>query len=351
MLFAGILILAAGVARGQTLTNPDLSAIGDMRVVTRSSEAADSAGTRQLSFQFKELELALNAYLNPYMRADVFLGISGDGIEIEEANFTILRGLPLSLQFNAGKYLLDFGRINQQHSHQWAWIERPLMNQQMMGDEGLRVVGVRASTLIALGDNAVTITGSAFGSDAFAEEDAPDDGTPEQTMGNGRITVFRQLSDFWDLEVGGSFLAGEYDPAQSLSLQMSEADVKIKWRPDTYRALVWTGQVNTSQRDVAADDSLATVTTVDATGAFTSLELVWHKRWSAGGFLDWTQDPVVADEEAHAQGAFFAFSPAEETARFSLVFRHQTSDATDYADNSLNLQFLWALGPHKPHSF
>jgi hypothetical protein len=80
---AGILIATAGTARGQTLSNPDLSAIGDMRVVARTSEAADSTGKEQLEFVFEELELALNAYLNPYMRADVFLGINSDGIEIE----------------------------------------------------------------------------------------------------------------------------------------------------------------------------------------------------------------------------------------------------------------------------
>jgi len=33
------------------------------------------------------------------------------------------------------------------------------------------------------------------------------------------------------------------------------------------------------------------------------------------------------------------------------VYRHQTSDMYAFADNSLTLQFLWSLGPHKPHTF
>jgi hypothetical protein len=300
---------------------------------------------------FEELELALNAYLNPYMRADVFLGINSDGIEIEEANFTILRGLPLSLQFNAGQYLLDFGRINQQHPHQWAWIERPLMERAMLGDEGLRAVGARASTLIALGDNAVTLTASAFGSDAFAGEDAGDGGAAEKIMGNARISIFRQIGDYWSVEAGGSYLAGEYDPVESLSLDLAEADVKVKWRPDSYRALVWLAQVDTGSREAATEDTLATITSVDATGAFTSVELVWRKRWSGGGFFDWTQDPWIDGAQTTAAGAFFGFSPAEETARISLVYRHETSDLYAYPDDSLTLQFLWAMGPHKPHTF
>jgi hypothetical protein len=350
-LIVEILILAAGAARSQTLANPDLSAIGDMRVIARSSAAADSMGTGQLEFRFEELELALNAYLNPYMRADVYLGINDAGIEIEEANFTILRGLPLSLQFNAGQYLLDFGRINPQHPHQWAWIDRPLMERAMLGDEGLRAVGTRVSTFFALGDNAVTITASAFGSNAFADEDADDDGAAEKIMGNGRASIFRQFGDFWSLEVGGSYLAGEYDPSESLSLHMAEADLKLKWRPDSYRALIWMAQVDTGSRDVVSADTLATVSTVDATGAFTSLGFIWRKRWSAGGFFDWTEDPWIQDATTTAAGAFFGFSPAEETASISLVYRHETSDLYDYTDDSLTLQFLWSMGPHKPHTF
>ncbi|HEX5131929.1 MAG TPA: hypothetical protein VFX92_05520 [Candidatus Krumholzibacteria bacterium] len=348
---AGFTVMLTGVVHAQTLSNPDLSAIGDMRVIARGPEAADSAGTGQLAFSFEELEIALNAYLNPYMRADVFMGFSDSGVEIEEANFTVLRGLPFSMQFNAGKYLLDFGRINSQHPHQWSWIERPLMSRAMLGPEGLRAIGVRASVFAAVGDNAVTLTGSAFGSDAFAPEDAPEATAPEKIMGNGRLSVFRQIGDYWSAEVGGSYLAGEYAPSGALSLSMGAVDMKVKWRPNAYQAFVWVAEIDTGHRDIVSADSLATTTRVEATGAFTSAEMVWRKRFDAGAFFDWTQSPVVPDAETTAVGGFFGFMPVEETARFTLVYRHETSDLYAYADNSLTLQFLWSMGPHKTHTF
>lgn len=353
---AGILIMAAGVARGQTLSNPDLSAIGDMRVIARTSETADSLGAEQLEFSFEELELAINAYLNPYMRADVFIGIHGLGpeVEIEEAFLTVLRGLPLSLQLSAGAYLLDFGRLNSQHPHQWGWLERPLMQQTMFGEEGVRAVGVRATTLHAVGETAVTLSGSAFNGDALAghehaageeaEEAAP------KIMGSGRLSAFRQLSDTVSFEVGGSYLGGVYDPVENLKASIAGLDAKLRWRPDAYRSFVWIAEAMTSDRDVEDEES-GEISAVDAMGAFTSAELQWRRRWSAGAFFDWSEDASIPGAETTAAGGFFAFSPAEETARFSLVYRHQTSDLYAYDDDSLTLQFLWSLGPHKPHAF
>jgi hypothetical protein len=356
---AGILIMVAGVARGQTLSNPDLSAIGDMRVIARTSETADSLGQEPLEFSFEELEIAINAYLNPYMRADVFVGIHGLGpeIEIEEAVLTVLRGLPLSLQMSAGAYLLDFGRINSQHPHQWGWLERPLMQQTMFGEEGLRAVGLRATTLLAVGETAVTLSGSAFNGDAFSGHEHGDEAAAHEheeaapkIMGSGRLSAFRQFGTAWSFEIGGSYLGGIYDPVENLNVNVAGIDAKLRWRPDTYRSLVWIAEAMSSDRDVEPD-STGTLAAVDAMGAFTSAEYQWRRRWSAGAFFDWTEDATVAGAETTATGGFLAFSPAEETARFSLVYRHETSDLYAFTDDSLTLQFLWSLGPHKPHAF
>ncbi len=354
-LIAGIAIAAAGATRAQTLTNPDIGVIGDMRVVARSAGAADSTGTEQLEFVFEELEVSFTAPLNPYMRADVFLGIHGLGpdVEIEEAYLTVLRGLPLSLQVSAGAYLLDFGRINSQHPHLWGWIQRPLMHATMLGEDGLRAVGVRATTLASLGETAVTASGSAFGGDAFARHEDEEAGHAGESpaakvMGSGRLSAFRQLSDAWSAELGASYLGGTYDRAENLALGIAAIDAKVRWRPDAYRAFVLVAEAMDGRRDIAGTGG--TVTAVDAAGVFASAEMQWRRRWSGGGFFDWTEDATVAGAETTAFGAFLAFSPAEETARFSLAYRRTTSDLFDH-DDTLTLQFLWSLGPHRVHSF
>jgi hypothetical protein len=361
VLFTG---LSAGVAGAQTLANPDISVIGDMRAIARTDEAASAAGAGNLSFVFEEIEFNFAGYLNPYMRADVTAALHGEEVEVEleEANFTVLRGLPWSLQFNAGRYLLDFGRLNSQHPHQWAWMDTPLVIRTMLGEEGLRATGGRLTMLTGAGETAVTLSASAFMSDAFAahehgqddgheHEAAEEDAAPE-VMGSSRVSLFRQLSDAWSFEAGGSYMAGTYDPVEALWLDLAGADLKLRWRPDTYRSFVWIAEMMSGTREVAAEDSPGiSITETSSTGAFTSVQYQFRMRWDLGGFVDWTQDAVAGDAETTAAGAFFGFSPAEETARISLVYRHETSDFYDHEDNSLTLQFLWSLGPHKVHTF
>jgi hypothetical protein len=350
------LLTFAPRANSQTLLNPDISVIGDFRAVFRPGEAADSLGTNEFSFVAEEIELAYSGYLNPYMRADAFIGfhVAEEAIDVEEFNLTVLRGLPWSLQFNAGRYLLDFGRINTQHSHQWAWIEFPLMIRTMLGEEGLRTDGARVTTLLALGESALGLSASAFASSAFSHEHAHEEEEEEEAapeiMGSGRVSLFSQLSETWSAEVGGSYLGGTYDPAEQLGTNMGAVDAKVRWRPDTYRSFAWIFEAMSSDREVAEEDSVS-FTKVKAKGVFTEAQLQWRKRWDAGGFFDWTEDATIEGAETTAVGAFFGFNPVEETARISLVYRHETSDLYDFTDDSVTLQFLWSLGPHKAHTF
>ncbi|HEU4929533.1 MAG TPA: hypothetical protein VFU38_06850 [Candidatus Krumholzibacteria bacterium] len=355
---AGILLgSSAYMAAAQTLSNPDLSLVGDFRVVGRLQESADSTGERELSFEFEELELAFNAYLNPYMRADVFIGIHGTGpdVDVEEAVMTVLRGLPASLQLSVGQYLLDFGKLNTQHPHQWSWMDRPLMHRSMLGDEGLQALGARLTTLIPIGESALGLSASAFSGSAFeghehGAENEDEEAAPE-IMGSGRVSLFRQISDTWSAELGVSYLGGNYDPVEPLSVNMGAIDGKLRWRPDSYRAFAWVFEVMQSDREVEPDSLATSIPSVDAWGAFTSAELQWRKRWSAGAFFDWTQDANLQDVETTAVGGFFDFMPVEETARIGLVYRRETSDGYAFDNDTITLQFLWGMGPHRVHTF
>src|SRR5512139_2180550 len=71
--------------------------------------------------QLQEVELALQATVDPYVRGDVFLTFSDEGVEIEEAYLTTL-SLPWGLQVKAGKIYTPFGRTSQLHRHQWTFI-------------------------------------------------------------------------------------------------------------------------------------------------------------------------------------------------------------------------------------
>ena len=353
-------ISVAPAALAQSPVNPDISAIADMRYVYRDDVAAALAEQNNGSFEFEELELAFIGYLNPYMRADFYLGIHGvtGPFELEEGYASIVRGLPVQLRF--GKYLLDFGRINTQHPHQWGWLERPLMYQTVFGHDGASVVGLGASRLQAVGDNAVTLSLSAFRSDFFeipahdaaeTEEDHAHGGEGVTDIGgSGRLSLFRSLTENTHVEIGGSGLAARYDSERGLDTWLVGGDLKLRWRPDTYRSfnLIAEGAYGEREVEVADTGSVANVT---AWGAFSAAEYQFGKKYDAGIYFDWSEDAYVQDAETTALGGYVGFMPVEETARFSLVYRHEESDLYACASDSVTFQVLWSLGPHKPHPF
>jgi hypothetical protein len=353
-------VLTPHAAGGQSLVNPDISAIADMRYVYRDDVAAALAEQNNGSFEFEELELAFIGYLNPYMRADFYLGIHGvtGPFELEEGYASVVRGLPVQLRF--GKYLLDFGRINTQHPHQWGWLERPLMYRTVFGDEGAGVIGLGASRLQGIGDNAVTLSLSAFRSDFFeipahdaaeTEEDNAHGGEGVTDIGGaGRISLFRSLTENTHVEIGGSGLAARYDHEHGLDAWLAGGDFKFHWRPDSYRSFNLIAETVYGERDVKLAQE-GPVENVTAWGAFSSAEFRFRKKYDVGAYADWTEDAYVQDAETTALGGYVGFMPVEETARFSLVYRHEESDLYAGASDSVTFQVLWSLGPHKPHPF
>jgi hypothetical protein len=300
----------------QSRINPDLSVIGDMRYAYRDDLAAALAGQDNLAFQFEELEINFAGYLNPYARADAYVAVHGvtGPVEIEEAYATLLRGLPAQLRF--GKYFLDFGRINQMHRHQLPWLEYPLMLASFFGDEGARVIGLQASRLQGVGDTAVRLSLNAFRSDFFGhdhdeeaeEEHGHEPGGEDQTKigGSGRLSLFREVGETSGLEIGGSYLYAT---------------------------------------------TLGTVTTARAYGAFANAELRFRRMWDVGTFYDWSQNGFDPDIEVTSYGGYIGLMPVEETLRFSVVYRYADSNVATGESNSVILQVIWSLGPHKPHPF
>lgn len=235
----------------QTTENPDISFIGDVRLSMHNDQESRPDEDGKIMLDFHELEIAATGYLNPFARADIYLGIHGtEGpIEIEEAYMTLLRGLPLNLQLKAGQYLPDFGKLNTQHPHQWSWIERPLMFQEMFGHDGFRDIGINLSSLVPIGSTALGLSvhalrtggvGEHHHHDGESEEEENHEGE-ENTLKNlgflGRISAFIPLNDVTFLETGASWLRAESMPVENLYADMLDLDFKLKWRPDNYKSL------------------------------------------------------------------------------------------------------------------
>lgn len=163
-------ILASGASASPTSFNPRISAILDGAFYSDSingeafeivESAAGFGGGHhhgddhghahghgfERGFSLRELEIGLQAAVDPYLDATAIFTISQDGsVELEEA-YATTRALPGGLQLKFGKFLSDIGYLNRQHPHEWHFTDRPLVSQLMFGDHGLQDVGVQLSWL------------------------------------------------------------------------------------------------------------------------------------------------------------------------------------------------------------
>ncbi len=150
-----VLACGDGAAAAQSAFNPQISVILDGGFYSDSvhgeafeiiEEAAGFGGGHhheddhahgghglERGFNIRELEIGIQATVDPYFDAFAMLTLDNDGgMELEEA-YATTRALPAGLQLKFGKFLSDIGYINRQHPHQWHFTDRPLVNQQAAG--------------------------------------------------------------------------------------------------------------------------------------------------------------------------------------------------------------------------
>ena len=119
--------------------NPDVSAIGTIvfgyfydHVLKGKGNPVPRGGhdPGKTGVHLQEVELALQAEVDPYFRFDAFLSFAQFGVELEEAYFTSL-ALPAKLQLRLGQMYHKFGRHNQQHLHTFDFVDnmKSLWNQ------------------------------------------------------------------------------------------------------------------------------------------------------------------------------------------------------------------------------
>jgi hypothetical protein len=369
-LSALILFLLPLTTWAQASINPDISVIPRFRVETNDGEKLDQ-GRREFSppdFMFEELEIALQAYLNPFAKADVVLTLPGPDLEqsklgIEEVYATILRGLPLDLNLKFGKYRAEFGKLNTMHPHAWPFITQPLMAETFLGEEGLNDLGVSVSTLLPTGGVYTRLSldllrGSAIGDGT---------GIPDTTGARptyaiaGRLSGFFPLDDERDLEVGLSGYTGIHDPYNRDRFWYGNLDFKYKYRPSAYTSLVVQGEVLYNTRRALQDRDGAPflnallepeAKTISTAGMYVYMDYQFLKLYSAGARYDWSQSPYSTDK-ARAVSIFFGYYPVEETLGARLEYQHSITDTPfdSRSVNTLALQVLFSLGPHKAHPF
>ncbi|UCH11000.1 MAG: hypothetical protein JSU61_03675 [Fidelibacterota bacterium] len=328
-----IIFINAGLGLAQTTMNPDLSVVGDL--IIDDGELTTSG-----------VELAIQGYVNPFARADVFLHKhAGEGaVELEEAYLSIERGLPLGLGLRSGCFRPDLGKINKEHMHTYAFIQAPGAVTAVLGDEMWSGTGLEVDVLLPLPwysklsaggfANGIAHHHHEDGNEGELGEDHEHESEKSQPAYNARWSHFVDLTPVAHLEMGVSHFIGTADEGVR---RLTGVDFKFRWRPDRYRSLTWQGEYFLVEADEPEP----------AHAVYTFANLQFSQVWNWGVVLDYHSD--IEEETHYSAGVFLGYSPVEE----SSVFRLAVTGVDQGGEREVMVigQIIWSLGPHKPHRF
>lgn len=248
--------------------NPDLSAIVDFAAGWYSDESMHKSGDDpgKTGFNVQEVEVALQAVVDPYFRADIFLTIPNLGaLEVEEALLTTT-SMPFNLQLRAGIFRAGLGRQNTQHLHVQDFTRRARLNSDLLGTDGLRAPGMELNWLVPKIPFYLNLAFSMF------SVGAADPDRPLQTFGGGNpwdfayvasARAFFPTSDSTSLFVGLSYARGKTSQHATQNCliptaasgacgtafdnwydNLFGADFYFKWKPinvaRSYTSVAWT---------------------------------------------------------------------------------------------------------------
>lgn len=334
-------------AASSNVFNPNISVIGNF-VGTVGKNDFNEEPPLQLS----EVEFAFQAVVDPYSRADFYVAVGPEGVELEEG-FITFTALPANLLLKAGKLRAQFGKMNTLHTHRLPSVDRPLVTENLVGgEEGLSDAGLSVSHLIPNAALFVELTGEVFAARSEVFE------SPKKSRLNyvGRARAYRDLSESTNLDFGFSYAYGptsvgfeedvDDEELPVLSKDLYGIDITLRYRPlrqAIYRRLNLRAELVWSRQDLEA--GLHTT----AFGFYALGEYQFARRWYIGGRVDRSGRVLDGSQVDKGGAAFLTFWPTE----FSQIrgqYRY-IRYAEGVTGNEFLFQFNFSIGAHGAHVF
>ncbi len=327
----------AGGAAAKVL-NPDISVIGNFLGAVGRNRVRPVP-----SLEMAETEVGLQAIIDPYARADVFLAFGESGVDVEEAYLTFT-SLPGGLLAKVGKMRAQFGRVNTLHTHNLPWTDRPLVTENLVnGEEGLGDAGVSLSRILPAPKGIfLEAIGQAYRGDSGALFVAT---RRDDVSVVGRLRGYGDFNDNTNLEMGFSYARGHNDQGSDFLTNLYGIDATLRWKPlrrAIYHSFLWRNEFVWSRRDQLPMQERAF-------GMYSAAEYRLNRRWTLGGRFDWSERPTDAQQMDSGFSALLTYWPSE----FSQIrgqYRFTRYDGKQDA-NELRFQFLFVMGAHGAHPF
>ena len=329
---------ATGVSR---YFNPAISVNGLLLGTYASEGRNDASREVKTGMKVQEVELRFTANVDSYLRGDLTIAFEGDEVEIEEIIASLL--VTNNLAFRAGKFFAPFGKHNLLHTHSFPFIDAPLINEEILGEEGINEVGVGAALLLPTPWFSEIDLQFLEGDNALFSGPLNDDFL---YLAHWRNLI--DLSDALTAELGGSFAYGRNDQISGPYnfTTLAGADLTFKWKPsgrERYRTLIWQTEFINSSREV------------DKKGLYTLMQYQFARRWWVQGrydFLTIPRDAVGGGEVAQDKNRYsglLAFVLSEFSA-IRLQYNYLDQFVADN-EHQVFLQLNFTFGSHPAHKY
>jgi hypothetical protein len=346
---------------------------------------------KQRGFTMPNAELFIGGAVDPYFYAqsNLVFFISEEGetvIELEEAVIRT-QALPYGLEFKAGQFFTEFGRINQTHPHAWTWIDQPIINSRVFGGDGMRGQGLRASVslptpwlsdVLVTAQNARGETMSSFigEGEGLAGREYIDLETDTRNISDlawsGRWANAIDISDDLTLRVGGSLVVGPNASGIDTNSMIYGGHLALRWRPAGgsrgFPFVTWETEVIGREAEVdefvfdpgGPDETTYAADTLNDWGLFTQLMVGFTDGWSAGlryelatgsgESVDGREADPLRDDRTRIS-PLIAWQPTEFS-RLRLQYNYDKADHLSEDDaHSVWLALDIIIGTHPPHLF
>ena len=343
-----------GATSNAKLLNPDISLIGDFIGTMGHNPIAPSP-----SLELHESEVGMQAIIDPYARADVFISFGEQGVNVEEGYVTFT-SLPAGLLLKVGKMRADFGKVNTIHNHALPFIDRPLATNNLVGGEdGIDDAGLSLSRIIPapkewfLEGTAQVFRGDS--ADVFTASRRQDASVV------GHLRAYKDITESTNLDLGLSYAHGHNNAgaglinASKFFTNLYGVDTTLRWKPlrrAIYHSFLFRNEFFWSGRDQLSP--FLAFETQHAFGMYSYAEYRLNRRWTFGGRFDRSGHSTNAHLTDTGFSAILTYWPSEFSQirgqyRFGRLGDVNSPGSIDA--NEFLFQFLFVMGAHGAHPF
>jgi hypothetical protein len=341
----GALPVYGGAVSASKVFNPDMAVIGNFLGAAGRNTVAPLP-----ALELHEAEATFQAVVDPYARADFFLGFGEAGVELEEGYVTFPT-LPGGLLVRAGKIKAAFGKVNALHSHVLPWTDRPLVTENLVaGEEGISDAGFSVARLIPNPVLFLEATGQVFRGDSGDLFRSSKRGDLSYV---GHLRAYHDITDNGNVDFGVSYARGHNAAGETASgvelgrfiTTLYGVDAMYRWRPlarSIYHSFTGRTEVIWSRRDQPGGLQ-------NSMGYFASGDYQFGRRWFIGGRYDRSgqADDSSAVDTGHS--VTLTYWPSEFSQARGQYRR--TKYAVGPTANEFLFQLQFSIGAHGAHPF